>query len=212
MLECVKYFTVKKPPLNKSLSLTQLAQLSIEGNNNVINAGCNLMMSAMLGRDIDLSRFEEYFILNLKYLEENRSKMLSSIEIYWMLVMGFAYIYSSGLAGSQKNEMLINRLISAIEYWIFLCSLSNFEHAPELMAINLKIFNEGIEKWKPLIEPAKAYNILNTLFTIFFFYDGLANLPREERKINLNLDMSDPLLNKRMKQIIIKYFWNNSEQ
>jgi hypothetical protein len=116
MLECVKYFTVKKPPLNKSLSLTQLAQLSIEGNNNVINAGCNLMMSAMLGRDIDLSRFEEYFILNLKYLEENRSKMLSSIEIYWMLVMGFAYIYSSGLAGSQKNEMLINRLISAIEY------------------------------------------------------------------------------------------------
>jgi hypothetical protein len=74
------------------------------------------------------------------------------------------------------------------------------------MAINLKIFNEGIEKWKPLIEPAKAYNILNTLFTIFFFYDGLANLPREERKINLNLDMSDPLLNKRMKQIIIKYF------
>jgi hypothetical protein len=115
MLECVKYFTMKKPASNRSLSLTHLAHLSIEGNNNVVNAGCNLMMSAMLGREVDLSRFEEYFILNLKYLEETRSKLLSSIEVYWMLVMGFAYIYSNG-ATPQKNEMLVNRLVSSIEY------------------------------------------------------------------------------------------------
>lgn len=55
--------------MNKPLSLTQLAQLSIESNNNVVNAGCNLMISGMLGREIDLSRIEEYFILNLKHLE-----------------------------------------------------------------------------------------------------------------------------------------------
>lgn len=115
MLECVKYFTLKKPAANKPLSLTHLAQLSIEGNNNVVNAGCNLMMSAMLGREIDLSRFEEYFILNLKFLEETKSRLLSSIEVYWMLVMGFAYIYAVG-AAPQKIEMLVNRLVAAIEY------------------------------------------------------------------------------------------------
>lgn len=69
MFKCVEYFTIKKPSVNKPLSLTQLAQLSIESNNNVVNAGCNLMISGMLGREIDLSRIEEYFILNLKHLE-----------------------------------------------------------------------------------------------------------------------------------------------
>ena len=67
------------------------------------------------------------------------------------------------------------------------------------MAISLKIFNEGIEKWRALIEPARAYNILNNLFTMFFFYDGLAP------QLAVGLDISDPLLNKRMKQIIVKY-------
>lgn len=72
------------------------------------------------------------------------------------------------------------------------------------MAINLKILNEGLEKWRSLIEPSRAYGIMNSLSVIFFFYDGLANLPKEERRLNISLDLSDAATNKRMKQIIIK--------
>lgn len=66
------------------------------------------------------------------------------------------------------------------------------------MAISLKILNEGIEKWRQLIEPARAYSILNNLFTMFFYYEGLAP------QLTVGLDTSDPLLNKRMRQIIVK--------
>lgn len=76
--------------------------------------------------------------------------------------------------------------------------------APDLVAIDLKILNEGIEKWKAIIDPNKVYGILNTLFVLFFFYDGLPHIAREDRKLNITLDTSDPILNKRMKHIIVK--------
>lgn len=56
MFKCVEYFTVRRPPLNKPLSIQHLACLSIELNNNVVNAGCNLMISGMLNNNSDLSR------------------------------------------------------------------------------------------------------------------------------------------------------------
>ena len=104
MFRNVEFFTTKKPAAIKPLSLTHLAQLSIESNNNVVNAGCNLMISGMLNnRSFDLSKIEEYFILNLKQLEENKSKLLSTIEIYWMLVMGFSYIYAGNEVQAQRK-------------------------------------------------------------------------------------------------------------
>ena len=69
MFRNVEFFTTKRPATMKPLSLTHLAQLSIESNNNVVNAGCNLMISGMLNnRSFDLTKIEEYFILNLKQL------------------------------------------------------------------------------------------------------------------------------------------------
>lgn len=53
------------------------------------------------------------FLMNLKFLEENRSKLLTQVEIYWMLILGFSYIY--GNKEGTLKEMLINRLIGAIE-------------------------------------------------------------------------------------------------
>lgn len=71
------------------------------------------MISGMLNNNTNLSRIEEMFLMNYKYLEENRSKMLTHVEIYWMLILGFSYIYGS--REGILREMLVNRLIGAIE-------------------------------------------------------------------------------------------------
>ena len=52
----------------------------------------------------------------------------------------------------------------------------NFERVPDLMSINLKVLNEGIEKWKGQLDPTRIFSILNGLFVIFFFYDKLPTL------------------------------------
>lgn len=84
-------------------------------------------------------------------------------------------------------------------------SLVNFEKSPELVAINMKLLNEGMEKWKPFIDNTKVYTLLNNLFIIFFLYDGVGAVPKDDRKFNFSLAASSPLLIKRMKQVIIKY-------
>jgi hypothetical protein len=62
-----------------------------------------------------------------------------------------------------------------------------------------------MEKWKPLIDSAKVYTLLNNLFIIFFLYDGVSVIPKDDRKFNFALESNNPLLIKRMKQVIIKY-------
>ena len=68
-----------------------------------------------------------------------------------------------------------------------------------------------MEKWKPLIDATRVYTLLNNLFIIFFLYDGVTSVPRDDRKFNFSLESSSPLLIKRMKQVIIKYFRGYAE-
>lgn len=72
--------------------------------------------------------------MNLKRLEETKSKLLTSSEICLMLTTGFTYLYSINAIPSDRLDLLINRIVGAID-------LTNFEKVPELVAINMKLLN-----------------------------------------------------------------------
>lgn len=69
-----------------------------------------------------------------------------------------------------------------------------------------------MEKWKPLIDSAKVYTLLNNLFIIFFLYDGVGTVPKDDRKFNFALESNTPIMIKRMKQVIIKTIVYISQQ
>jgi len=72
------------------------------------------------------------------------------------------------------------------------------------MQIVLKVFNEGVKKWKSLITTALAMRIYADLFRIFFYYDGLALVQPDDKKFNFCFESVPIAENKKMKQQIVK--------
>ena len=92
---------------------------------------------------------------------------------------------------------LIMRLIDTIE-------LRNFEERPDLTLTVLKVFNEGVKKWKSLINNTMAVKIYMDLFKIFFYYDGLSVVKSDDKKFNFCFEHLAPPELKKMKHSIIK--------
>ena len=55
-----------------------------------------------------------------------------------------------------------------------------------------------------LEENSIALKLLSELFKIFFYYDGLATVPADDKKFNFIFAQADEALRKSMKQGIIK--------
>jgi hypothetical protein len=72
------------------------------------------------------------------------------------------------------------------------------------MQIVLKVFNEGVKKWKALITPSLAMKIYADLFRIFFYYDGLSSVQPDDKKFNFCFEAIPISENKKMKQQIVK--------
>lgn len=57
------------------------------------------------------------------------------------------------------------------------------------MQIVLKVFNEGVKKWKGLITQNLAIKIYADLFRIFFYYDGLSVVQPDDKKFNFCFEL-----------------------
>lgn len=55
----------------------------------------------------------------MKRLEDTKSKLLTSSEICLMLTIGFTYLYSTNTVTNDRLDLLINRIVGAIEYIIY---------------------------------------------------------------------------------------------
>lgn len=68
----------------------------------------------------------------------------------------------------------------------------------------LKVFNEGVKKWKGLISSGMAVRIFMDLFKIFFCYDGLSTVQADDKKFNFCFERLPPNEIKKMKHQLIK--------
>ena len=115
MYKCVEYFTKKRPDSFQPLSISSLSQLSVSTSGNIVNTGCNLLISSIVGKEINITKIEDYFVMNLKRLGDSKSKQLTSSEVCLILTIGFTYLYSSNNVVNERVDYLINRIINAIE-------------------------------------------------------------------------------------------------
>ena len=82
--------------------------------------------------------------------------------------------------------------------------MKNFEKRPDLVQIVLKMFNEGVKKWKSMISSNGAAKIFLELLRVFFYYDGIASVQADDKKFNFVFETVPIAENKKMKQQIIK--------
>jgi hypothetical protein len=69
----------------------------------------------------------------------------------------------------------------------------------------MRVFNEGVGKWRSFLEEGDtAVRLLADLFRVFFYYDGLAAVPADDKKFNFVFAKADEALRKAMKQGIVK--------
>ena len=69
----------------------------------------------------------------------------------------------------------------------------------------MRVFNEGVNKWRRILEEGDtAVRLLGEFFRIFFLYDGLANVQADDKKFNFVFAKTDEALRKSMKQGIVK--------
>lgn len=50
MFKCVEYLTKKRPESFQSLSISSLSQLTVSSSGNIVNTGCNLLISSIVGK------------------------------------------------------------------------------------------------------------------------------------------------------------------
>ncbi len=55
---------------------------------------------------------------------------------------------------------------------------------PDLIQIVMKVFNEGVKKWKSMIPSNLAMKIFADLFKIFFYYDGVTSVQPDDKRFN----------------------------
>jgi hypothetical protein len=68
----------------------------------------------------------------------------------------------------------------------------------------MKIFHEGIEKWKDSIDSNTIVKLLIELFKIYFYYEGIDTVASDDKKFNFCFANVEGSLKKLMKQHIIK--------
>lgn len=95
----------------------------------------------------------------------------------WITYLGVGLIYSDQIFDKEQIKVLINRILSSLE-------MKNFELHQDLVIIILKVLNEGIKKWKPLINSGTIVKLLTDLFKIFFLYDGLITVSQDDKKFD----------------------------
>ncbi len=57
----------------------------------------------------------DYFILNMKNIQESRSKLLSATECHWLVYMGICVVYGIQKIETQQVKTLVGRIMEAIE-------------------------------------------------------------------------------------------------
>lgn len=115
----------------------------------------------------------------------------------WFVYLGIGFIYSTEKFDKDQVNFLIMRLLDTLE-------LKNFEVRPDLTLIVLKVFNEGVKKWKSLISNAMAVKIFMDLIKIFFCYDGLASVKADDKKFNFCFEHLSSAELRKMKHQLIK--------
>lgn len=75
---------------------------------------------------------------------------------------------------------------------------------PDLIQIVLKVFNEGIKKWKSMITHTMTMKIYVELFRVFFYYDAVNTVQPDDKKFNFCFDNVPEEERKKMKAEIIK--------
>lgn len=111
--------------------------------------------------------------------------------------MGLGFIYSNELFDKESTKLLIERLVETID-------VKNFEMRPDLIQIVLKVFNEGIKKWKSMITHTMTMKIYVELFRVFFYYDAVNTVQPDDKKFNFCFDNVPEEERKKMKAEIIK--------
>lgn len=115
----------------------------------------------------------------------------------WFVYLGIGFIYSTEIFDQDQVKVLIMRLIESID-------VVNFEERPDLILIILKVFNEGVKKWKNLISSSIAAKIFIDLFKIFFLYDGIDFITSDDKRFNFCFEKLPVVERRKMKQQIIK--------
>jgi hypothetical protein len=56
----------------------------------------------------------------------------------------------------------------------------------------MRIFNEGVNKWRIFLEQNDtAIRLLTNLFRIFFYYEGLSSITADDKKFNFIFAATD---------------------
>lgn len=78
MVNIVEDFTIKRSANNGlKLNISMLSELSLSENHNILKSCINILMSTALTQVVNLHPLYEYFILNAKYLEETKQKIIT---------------------------------------------------------------------------------------------------------------------------------------
>jgi len=72
-------------------------------------------MSTALTQVVPLHPTYEYFILNLKNIEETKNRVLTETETIWFVYLGIGFIYSNQAFDKDQVRILIERLIETID-------------------------------------------------------------------------------------------------
>ncbi len=64
---------------------------------------------------INLHPTYDYFILNMKNIEESKNKLLSSTETHWIVQMGICIVYGIQKVETQQVKTLIGRIMDSID-------------------------------------------------------------------------------------------------
>lgn len=83
-------------------------------------------------------------------------------------------------------------------------SLSNYEKKPHYLLTVMRVFNEGVQQWRTILDSFGINEIFYEMFKIFFLFDGVTSIPPDDKKFNFIFASVDEPLRKLIKQGIIK--------
>lgn len=123
ILKTVEILTKKGHKINKNfktMSISLLSRFCIDENNEILNSACNLIMASVLTNKEEILKNIKFqfslFSSNLKEISQNQSRysdLLSKIEVIWIILTGYAYIYTE--TSPENLEIIFKRIISTIE-------------------------------------------------------------------------------------------------
>lgn len=95
MVNAVEYYTVHRNENQLKVDVETLSRLSITESHQILKACINILMSTALTQIVPLHPVNDYFLLNLKNMEEKNSILLSETETIWFVYLGIGFIYSN---------------------------------------------------------------------------------------------------------------------